>query len=224
MAFKISSVAQYQNEYQFSLDNPRGFWAQIAEEFFWFKKWDEVSNCDLSHGKIELFKNDETNLSYNCLDRHLEEKSGQVAIIFESNNPQDEARKLTYKELHEQVCQFSNLLVGYGVKAGDRVCIYMPMIPEAVVAMLACARIGLVHCVVFAGFSAKALADRIQDSGAKILITADLLFRGDKVIHLSEIAAEALLECYGVDNVIVYQRGDSWGCCKSPNKSFINFL
>ena len=210
MVFKISSAAQYQNEYQFSLDNPQGFWAQIAEEFFWFKKWDEVSNCDLSRGKIEWFKNAETNLSYNCLDRHLEEKSGQVAIIFEPNNPQDEVRKLTYKELHEQVCQFSNLLVGRGVKVGDRVCIYMPMIPEAVVAMLACARIGAVHCVVFAGFSAKALADRIQDSGAKILITADLLFRGDKVIHLSEIASEALLECDGVGNVIVYQRGDSF--------------
>lgn len=205
MAFKISSAAQYQNEYQLSLNDSQGFWAQNAEEFFWFKKWDEVSNCDLSRGKIEWLKNSETNLSYNCLDRHLEEKSEQVAIIFEPNNPQDEVRKLTYKELHEQVCQFANLLVERGVKVGDRVCIYMPMIPEAAVAMLACARIGAVHCVVFAGFSAKALADRIQDSGAKMLITADLLFRGDKKIELFKIAQESLIGCDEVESVIVLQ-------------------
>lgn len=207
MTFKIISENQYQEEYKLSLQDSQDFWAKKAEEFLWFRKWEEVSNCDLEKGKISWFKGGQTNLAFNCLDLNLEENAHKTAIIFEPNDPQGEVIKLSYEELHEQVCQFSNLLIARGVKVGDRVCIYMPMIPEAAVAMLACARIGAVHCVVFAGFSAKALAGRIQDSGAKMLITADLLFRGDKVLKLSDIATEALSECK-IDEVVMYRRGE----------------
>jgi acetyl-CoA synthetase len=207
MTFKIISENQYQEEYKLSLQDSQDFWAKKAEEFLWFRKWEEVSNCDLEKGKISWFKGGQTNLAFNCLDLNLEENVHKTAIIFEPNDPQGEVIKLSYEELHEQVCQFSNLLITRDVKVGDRVCIYMPMIPEAAVAMLACARIGAVHCVVFAGFSAKALAGRIQDSGAKMLITADLLFRGDKVLKLSDIATEALSECK-IDEVVMYRRGE----------------
>ena len=206
MVFRISSAAQYEKSCKEAEMDPQKFWGEIADEFFWFKKWNEVSDCDFSIGKISWFKNAQTNISYNCLDRHLKDKSDKIAIISEPNNPNEKFNTLTYKELHEEVCRFTNLLLARGVKTGDRVCIYMPMIAQGAIAMLACARIGAPHCVVFAGFSAKALADRIQDSGAKILITADLLFRGDKVIHLFDIAVQALENCGNVVDVITYQR------------------
>ena len=204
--FHIKSKADYSKQYQASITNPKKFWGEIADNFFWFEKFTEVSNCDLAQGQIEWFKNGKTNISYNCLDRHLEQLGDKIAIIWESNDPQEKSQKITYKELHQQVCQFANLLLARGVKAGDRVCIYMPMIPQSVVAMLACARIGAIHSVVFAGFSAKSLAGRIQDCGAKILITADLLFRGEKEIELFEIAKEALQQCDLVTDVIIYSR------------------
>ncbi|MSP34004.1 MAG: acetate--CoA ligase [Rickettsiales bacterium] len=212
MTFRISSLEQYKTEYSRSIQDPQGFWGDIAKNFRWFKNWDQVMDCDFSNMQIEWFKGGTTNISYNCLDRHLIEDDcdeaikDKIAIIFEPNNPQEETRKITYRQLYEKVLQFSNLLIAQGVVVGDRVCIYMPMIPEAAVAMLACARIGAIHSVVFAGFSAKALASRMQDSQVKILITADLLFRGDKKIQLFDIAAEALAECPSVERVIVYKR------------------
>ncbi|MBP7709685.1 MAG: acetate--CoA ligase [Rickettsiales bacterium] len=204
--FHIQSKSEYNQQYQASIANPKKFWGEIANNFTWFEKFSEVENCNLEKGQIEWFKNGKTNISYNCLDRHLEQSGDKTAIIWESNDPQEKSQKITYKELHQQVCQFANLLLARGVKVGDRVCIYMPMIPQSVVAMLACARIGAIHSVVFAGFSAKSLAGRIKDCGAKILITSDLLFRGDKEIALFEIAKEALLECDLVTDVILYSR------------------
>ena len=204
--FHIKSKSDYDQQYQASITDPKNFWSKIAENFFWFKKFSEVSNCDLSRAQIEWFKDGKTNISYNCLDRHLEYSGDKTAIIWESNDPSEKNQKLTYKELHEQTCQLANLLIAHGIKKGDRVCIYMPMIPQGIIAMLACARIGAVHCVVFAGFSAKSLAGRIQDSGAKILITADLLFRGDKKIELLEIAKEAVAKCDCIKDVVVYLR------------------
>lgn len=206
--FHIRSKSDYDQQYQASITDPKKFWNDIATNFFWFEKWQEVMNCDLAQAKIEWFKGGTTNLSYNCLDRHLARFGDKDAIIWEANDPSEPNQKLTYKELHEQTCQFANLLMARGVKKGDRVAIYMPMIPQAVVAMLACARIGAVHSVIFAGFSAKALASRMQDCGAKILITADWLFRGDKKIKLIAIVKEALAECGLVKDVIVYDRSD----------------
>lgn len=206
--FHIKSKADYDQQYQASITDPKNFWSKIAENFFWFKKFSKVSNCDLSKAQIEWFSDGQTNIAYNCLDRHLERSGDKVAIIWESNDEHEKSQKLTYKELHEQTCQLANLLIAKGIKKGDRVAIYMPMIPQSVIAMLACARIGAVHCVVFAGFSAKSLASRIHDCGAKILITADLLFRGDKKIELLEIAKEAAAECSSVAEILVYKRGN----------------
>ncbi len=220
--YHIKSKADYIQQYQASVSDPQKFWAEIANNFFWFEKFTQTSNCNLAQGKIEWFKNGKTNISYNCLDRHLETLGDKTAIIWESNDPQEKSQKITYKELHAQTCQFANLLLARGVKAGDRVCIYMPMIPQSVVAMLACARIGAIHSVVFAGFSAKSLAGRIQDCGAKILITADLLFRGEKEIELFEIAKEALLECVLVENVVIYKRGEKE--LLAPENSRLNCL
>ncbi len=194
------------SDLQLSTENPEKFWRSISDNFFWFKKPEKIMDCDLSLGKIKWFEDGKTNISYNCLDRHLENFGDRVAIIWQANDEKEESQKITYKELHEKTCQFANLLTARGIKKGDRVCIYMPMIPQSIVAMLACARIGAIHLVVFAGFSAKALAGRIQDSGAKILITADLLFRGDKTIELFEIAKEAVLECESIEEIILYNR------------------
>ncbi len=204
--FHIKSKADYDQQYQASISNPNKFWSDIASNFFWFKKPEKIMNCDLKKAEIKWFEDGQTNLAYNCLDRHLEKSANKKAIIWESNNISEKSQSLTYQELHQKTCQFANLLLAQGIKKGDIVCIYMPMIPEGVIAMLACARIGAVHSVVFAGFSAKALGDRIKDSKAKILITADLLFRGDKEIELYEIANEALKGCDSIESVIVYQR------------------
>ena len=210
--FHIKSKPDYEAQYQASIADTKKFWSEIAKNFFWFEKWQEVMNCDLSKGKISWFENGKTNISYNCLDRHLKSLGDKVAVIWESNNPneknQEENQKLTYKELHEQTCQFANLLIARGIKKGDRVCIYMPMIVQGMIAMLACARIGAIHSVVFAGFSAKSLAGRIQDCGAKMLITSDLLFRGEKKLELLEIAKEALKECDSIESIMVYKRSE----------------
>ncbi len=207
--FDIKSLSDYQQQYQLSVSNPQKFWDEIAQNFYWFQPYSQVSDCDLKQAKIAWFVDGKTNISYNCLDRHLPDFADKTAIIWESNDPQMQSQKLTYQQLFEQTCQFANLLTAQGIKKGDRVCIYMPMIPQAVVAMLACARIGAIHSVVFAGFSAKSLASRIQDCGAKMLITSDLLCRGDKKIELIEIAKEALLECDSIESVIVYQRDEN---------------
>ena len=204
--FHIKSKFEYEEQYQEALKNPDKFWDKIAQNFFWFKKWNKVSNCDLQKAQISWFEDGKTNLSYNCLDRHLKESGDKIAVIWESNDVDVKSQKITYRELHEQVCQFANLLISRGIKKGDRVCIYMPMIVQSLVAMLACARIGAVHCVVFAGFSAKALAQRIEDSGAKILITSDFLYRGDKKIELLKIAQEALVQKNEIESVILFRR------------------
>ena len=213
--FHIKSKAEYEQQYLASIQNPDKFWGEIAQNYTWFEKWKNVSNCNLKIGQIRWFEEGKTNIAYNCLDRHLKENGDKVALIWESNDPKVKSQKITYKKLHEDVCQFANLLIAQGIKKGDQVCIYMPMIPQALVAMLACARVGAVHCVVFAGFSAKALAQRIDDSGAKMLITSDLLYRGEKIIELYEIAKEALKECKSVKSVILYKRHPGF---EKPNK------
>ena len=191
----ISSLDEYKNKYRLSLDNPDLFWAQEAEQFTWFKKWEVVRqfNYDVRNGKIyiEWFKGGKTNITMNCIDRHLETKGEQIAILWEGNEP-GENRSLTYNQLYADVCRFSNVLKKYGVLKGDRVSIYMPMVPELAIAMLACARIGAIHSIVFGGFSSTALADRIVDSNCTFLITTDGSFRGAKPVPVKVNADEAI--------------------------------
>jgi acetyl-CoA synthetase len=198
----------YQTLYQRSIENPEAFWSEYAERFVtWFKPWDRV--VDYSYGPeqvfIHWFQGGQLNVAYNCLDRHLETRGDQVAIIWEGDDP-NESRTLTYRELHHEVCQLANVLKNRGITKGDRVCIYMPMIPEACVAMLACARIGAVHSVVFGGFSPDSLRDRILDSDCRMLITADESVRGGRHIPLKTNADEALSACPGVTTCLVIRR------------------
>ncbi len=193
----IKSMDEYMALYQRSIDDPDGFWAEMAEQFHWFKKWDTVRsfNYNVKTGPIDIqwYAGATTNITYNCLDRHLDTRGDQTAIIWEGNDPSEDS-KLTYRELHEQVCKFANILKEHGVKKGDRVSIYLPMIPELAVAMLACARIGAIHSIVFAGFSADSLSDRIVDSLCTTVITADGTFRGKKPINLKQIADDAIVK------------------------------
>ncbi|MDF1529369.1 MAG: AMP-binding protein, partial [Sedimenticola sp.] len=173
-------AAKYKAMYQRSVEDPDGFWGDAAEEFLtWSKKWDKVSEWDFNDANIKWFQGGKLNVSYNCLDRHLDTRGDQTALIWESDNP-NEDKKISYRELHREVCKFANVLKSRGVKKGDRVCIYMPMILEASVAMLACTRIGAVHSIVFGGFSPDALSSRILDSDCQTLITADESVRGGK--------------------------------------------
>jgi acetyl-CoA synthetase len=184
--------AQYQTMYRRTIDDPEGFWAEQAEQFVtWFKPWDRVRNSDLSKGQVRWFEGGQLNVSYNCLDRHLEKRGDQVAIIWEGDDPNQD-KKITYRELHAEVCRFANALKARGVKKGDRVCIYMPMIPEVAVAMLACTRIGAIHSVVFGGFSPDSLKDRILNADCQVLITADESMRGGKSLPLKSNADRAL--------------------------------
>ena len=191
----IQSHEAYLKLYQESIKDPEGFWARLAEDFHWFQKWKKVLsfNYNINKGPIEIrwFEGAKTNIVYNCLDRHLNTRGNQIAIIWEGNEP-GESTKITYRELHQQVCHFANVLKDNGVKKGDRVAIYLPMIPELAIAMLACARIGAIHNIVFGGFSADSLADRIVDSTCHIVITSDGLFRGEKVAPLKEIVDKAI--------------------------------
>lgn len=206
MSFQIQSIEEYKKTYQKSIDNPTEFWNDIAENFLWRKKWTRTLEYDWLKPETKWFINAKLNITENCLDRHLKERGDQTAIIWEPNNPKDEAKHISYKELHSQVCSFANVLKNNGVEKGDRVCIYMPMVSELAVAVLACARIGAVHSVVFAGFSSTALAARIKDASCKILLTADGGFRGDKVTPLKDIADEAIKSCPSIQKTIVYQR------------------
>ncbi|MCK4758087.1 MAG: AMP-binding protein, partial [Thermoplasmata archaeon] len=202
----INSMEEYKRMYEESIIDPDGFWSKIAENFTWFKKWDKVRSYDFVEGHIKFFENAKTNLSYNCLDRQLETRGDQVAIIWEGNEPTD-GSKLTYKELHTEVCKFANVLRKMGVKKGDRVCMYMQMLPELPIAMLACARIGAVHSIVFGAFSADSLKDRINDSECKILITQDTALRGKKQdIPMKTNADRALEECPSIEKTIVLRR------------------
>ncbi len=204
----IKSREEYAKIYKDSVENNDAFWARVAEEqVTWFKKWDKVQDWKFSKDEVYLkwFINGKLNVSYNCLDRHLEKRGDQVAIIWEGNEPTED-KTLTYRELHEQVCRFANVLKGKGIKKGDRVSIYLPMIPELAIAMLACARIGAIHSVVFGGFSADALKDRIQDCDSNILITCDGFFRGKKLVNQKAQADEAMSQCPTIEHCIVVER------------------
>jgi acetyl-CoA synthetase len=203
---RISSFEEYQKVYQHSVENPEAFWAEQAEQFTWQKKWDKVLEWNFDEPNVKWFIGGKLNITENCLDRHLKEKGNQTAILWEPNNPNEAARKISYNELHADVCRFANVLKNNGAKKGDRICIYMPMVPELAVAMLACARIGAIHSVVFGGFSFKSLSDRIHDAECNIVVTADGGFRGAKDIPLKSIVDEALLTSPSVKKVIVLKR------------------
>jgi len=209
MNLQVKSFEEYQQAYQVSVDNPEVFWANIAEHFTWKKKWDRVLDWNFSEPKMEWFGGAKLNITENCLDRHLENNGDDIAIIWESNDSAEPSRKISYRELHQQVCTFSNVLKQNGAKKGDRICLYMPMIPELEVAVLACARIGAIHSVVFGGFSAQSISDRIQDAQCNIVVTADGSFRGNKEINLKNIMDEALITCPSVERVIVVERSKS---------------
>ena len=206
MSIKIDSLKKYREVYQQSIDNPSLFWNEIAEQFLWKKKWNKTLEYDWSVPETKWFLDGKLNITENCLDRHLELKGDQTAIIWEPNNPEEEAEHISYKQLHQKVCSFANVLKNNGVVKGDRICIYMPMVSEIAIAVLACARIGAIHSVVFAGFSSSALAARINDAQCKVLLTADGGYRGTKITPLKEIADEALKTCPSIKKSIVLQR------------------
>ncbi len=197
---------EYESLYQHSIKNPSEFWAEQALTFLdWDSKWRKVKEEDFNKGKVKWFHGAKINASKNCIDRNLKERAEKIAIIWEGDDP-EESKKITYTELHEEVCKLSNVLKERGIKKGDRVCIYMPMIPEAAYSMLACARIGAIHSVVFGGFSPESLKDRILDSDCQIVITADEGLRGSKKIPLKDNVDEALVNCPNVHTVLVYER------------------
>ncbi|MBP2833662.1 acetate--CoA ligase [Aquimarina sp. U1-2] len=205
--YHIKHLEEYYQVYRKSVRDPETFWAEIAEEhFMWRKKWDNVLSWDFTKPEIKWFEGAQLNITENCIDRHLRNRGHKTAILFEPNDPTEDAQHITYKQLHERVCKFANVLKDQGVKKGDRVCIYLPMIPELAVSVLACARIGAIHSVVFAGFSATALSTRINDCDAKMVITADGSYRGAKTIDLKSIVDEALEECPGIKSVLVAKR------------------
>ena len=205
--YHIKHLEEYFQVYRKSVRDPESFWEEIAEEhFLWRKKWDTVLEWDFSKPEIKWFKGAKLNITENCIDRHLTTRGDKTAILFEPNNPDEEAQHISYKELYKKVNKFANVLKQEGIKKGDRVCIYLPMIPELAISVLACARIGAIHSVVFAGFSAAALATRINDSECKMVITADGSFRGAKTIDLKGIVDEALKSCPCVKTVLVAKR------------------
>lgn len=205
--YKINNLEQYFKHYNKSIREPRKFWGKIAEEnFTWYQHWDKVVEFNMAEAEIKWFTDAKVNIVKNCIDRHLARRGNKTAIIFEPNDPKEEAQHITYTDLHERVSKMANVLREQGIKKGDRVCIYLPMIPELAVAVLACARIGAIHSVVFAGFSASAVASRINDSECKMVITSDGGFRGNKSIDLKGIVDEALEKCPCVTNVLVVKR------------------
>ena len=203
---KINSFEEYQDQYKKSVENPSLFWEEIAKTFKWKKKWNRVLDWDFNKPKVSWFEGGRLNITENCLDRHLKTSSEKTALIWEPNNPNESPKHISYKELHRDVCRFSNVLKSLGVKKGDRICLYMPMIPELTVAVLSCARIGAIHSVVFAGFSAQALQDRINDSECKLIITADGSFRGEKVLNLKSIVDQAIQNCKSIEHCIMVRR------------------
>ncbi len=206
MSLQIKSFKEYKEQYQRSVNDPEGFWSDIAKNFNWRKSWDKTLSSNFEEGKVEWFKGGKLNITENALDRHLETIGNKTAIIWEPNDPDEESRHISYRQLFVKVCRFANVLKAKGVQKGDRVCLYMPMIPELAIAMLACARIGAVHSIVFAGFSSSALASRINDSSCKLLITANEVYRGTKQVNLKAVCDEALEHTPCIESVIVYRR------------------
>lgn len=206
MLNKIHSLGGYFHEYQKSVQDPEGFWEDIAETFHWRKKWDSVLDWNFDEPNVKWFVNGKLNITENIFERHLFTRGDQTAIIWEPNDPNEAHQEITYRQLYEKVCQFANVLKEQGIQKGDRVIIYLPMIPEAAVAMLACARVGAIHSVVFAGFSASALADRINDCQAKMVLTSDGNFRGKKNIPVKAVVDEALENTSSIEKVIVAKR------------------
>jgi len=205
--YHIKHLEEYYQVYRKSVREPENFWEEIAEEhFMWQKKWDNVLSWDFSKPEVKWFEGAQLNITENCIDRHLATRGNKTAILFEPNDPKEEAEHITYNHLHERVNQFANVLKTQGIKKGDRICIYLPMIPELAISVLACARIGAIHSVVFAGFSATALSTRINDSDCKMVITSDGSYRGTKTIDLKGIVDEALEDCSGIENVLVAKR------------------
>lgn len=205
----IKTFDEYKAEYKRSVEDPEGFWAEQAETFTWHKKWDKVVEWDFHNLDVKWFINGKLNITENCLDRHLSKRGDQVALLWEANNPQSPNKTYTYRELHTEVCKTANALKASGIKKGDRVCFYMPMVPELAIGVLACARIGAIHSVVFAGFSASALADRIKDSSCKMVICSDFNDRGAKHIPVKAVVDEALaMGCDSIETVLVYKSTD----------------
>ena len=205
--YHIKGLEEYFQVYRKSVDKPEQFWEEIAEEnFVWRKRWDTVLDWDFEKPEVKWFDGAQLNITENCLDRHLYTRGDKTALLFEPNDPNEPAQPITYKELHERVCKFANVLKSKGVQRGDRVCIYVPMIPELAISMLACARIGAIHSVVFAGFSSTALSTRINDASCKMVITSDGSYRGNKTIDLKGIVDEALESTPSVEHVLVVKR------------------
>ena len=202
----ITNSEQYLQQYKESVTDPEEFWAEVAQDFVWRKKWDSVLKFDFRKPEVKWFIGAKFNITENCIDRHLPHRANQTAILWESNDPSEPSRSISYQQLHDEVCRVANMLKKHGVKKGDRVCIYMPMVPETAFAILGCARIGAVHSVVFAGFSSGSLADRINDSSCKMILTADGAYRGDKKIDLKTIVDEALTKCPTVEKCILLNR------------------
>ncbi len=215
ITMKINSLKEYNNQKEKFTQNPEKFWEEKANSFVWKKKWSEVLDWNFKDAKIKWFSGGKLNITENCLDRHLKKRGNQIAIKWIANNPNEKSIDLTYKELHKQVCKFSNVLKKHGISKGDRVCLYMPMVVELSIAVLACARVGAIHSVVFAGFSAKSLSDRINDAKCNTLITADGGFRGNKITPLKDISDEAMLSTPSIKTCIVLKRTESEVSMKS---------
>ncbi len=206
MNFQINSFEEYQEAYKKSVENPEQFWGEVADHFFWKRKWNNVLNWNFTEPDINWYEGGKLNITENCLDRHIYQNGDTPAIIWEPNDPTEAHRILTYKQLLQKVEQFANVLKNNNVRKGDRVCIYLPMVPELVISLLACARIGAIHSVVFGGFSAQSIADRINDAACKLVITSDGGFRGSKILELKTVVDDALMQCDSVEKVIVLTR------------------
>ncbi len=201
--YRIRSMDDHRAEYARSVADPEQFWAEVAGHFQWRKPWDRVLEWEFSTPAVKWYLGGKLNITENCLDRHLAARGDKTAIIWEPNDPDEAAQRISYRELHARVCRMANVLKANGARRGDRICIYMPMIPELAVAMLACARIGAIHSVVFGGFSARSLVDRIHDAQCGMVITADGIRRGGKVIPAKAVVDEALNDCPSVGRVLV---------------------
>ena len=217
--YKISSYEEYQAQYKKSVEDPERFWEDIANHFTWQKKWDKTLEWEFETPSVKWFQGGKLNITENCLDRHLEKRGNKLALIWEPNDPKERYVRYTFRELHNEVCKYANVLKKHGIQKGDRIAIYMPMIPELTIAVLACARIGAVHSVVFAGFSASALADRINDAQCKMVLTSDGLFRGAKEIPVKAVVNEALKTCPSVESVLVSER-TGWNVQMQEGRDF----